>query len=802
MGNEQDKIEVIASGRAELQPPVEPPRPPLALIINNDSPQAIADTVSDETDPLTIGFVHSANLNHPIDSIESTVYKFLLTEGGERQRTNSIATKFNFSDKTFFDSSRAPELVKIFKQFGYELDDTKITIANGDYGCCLTLFPDGAETLVYARDGVEGESLSADKIATSKEQVVDCLSISKDLTEVAITALTHVLSNGATFPELRMDWLPPKKADKANDRTSSTATETDKQAHFDQKLLDYVADEFKEKHGIDLRKDPIALIRVREAIGKARANFSSLSQKAEINVPYIAGGANGPIHLETTLTRAQFEKITGIPVTPDRRVREKIDVFIDSSGHVARVSSADADSVSANASLYTVLQEAFKETESKQAYEQWRREFTKVINDITDENLERLDVFHLIMPGMEPADFTIEDADILFKYFYGGESNRNIDAFVKRVINNLTVEQRVDYQRLTDLLPELEWFSRNLVEPGLAQAVSVLICLQADKVNGTTITFDALKADVANGSATAREQKSVKSNTIVKKAESSETGEVGIKEAFGLERLMGLAPETMAELVNIVDSLKNPKMAELMRKYGFKDSNGAVFWGPPGTGKSLAGKALAEETGYERVVIKIDKYLTKWLHESANLLGGKLREVKEKSREKPLIVQIDEADTILIPIPTEDYGGTHDRTEVRAVLLREFEEPSNMFFILTTNLDPTNPQEADPAIVRNERIGNIIGFRLPDQEGRRALLVKETGKRSGIDLTWKDIDFEILAHLSEGFNPADIQIALTRAFRKAYDKRTNSAVVTQKHLEEAINSVRTGKQTKLKNKLQ
>ncbi|MEK7671782.1 MAG: molecular chaperone DnaK [Bacteroidota bacterium] len=83
--------------------------------------------------------------------------------------------------------------------------------------------------------------------------------------------------------------------------------------NFDQRVLDYLADEFKKKNfigseGIDLRKDPMALQRLREAAEKAKMELSQLLQ-TEVNLPFITATVDGPKHLTETLTRAKFEQL-------------------------------------------------------------------------------------------------------------------------------------------------------------------------------------------------------------------------------------------------------------------------------------------------------------------------------------------------------------------------------------------------------------------------------------------------------------------------------------------------------------
>jgi molecular chaperone DnaK len=78
--------------------------------------------------------------------------------------------------------------------------------------------------------------------------------------------------------------------------------------NFDQRIVDYVAEEFKKQEGIDLRKDPMALQRLREAAEKAKMELSQLMQ-TDINLPFITATADGPKHLNITLTRAKFEQL-------------------------------------------------------------------------------------------------------------------------------------------------------------------------------------------------------------------------------------------------------------------------------------------------------------------------------------------------------------------------------------------------------------------------------------------------------------------------------------------------------------
>jgi molecular chaperone DnaK len=77
---------------------------------------------------------------------------------------------------------------------------------------------------------------------------------------------------------------------------------------FDQRLIDYIAEEFKKDQGVDLKKDVLALQRLKEAAEKAKIELSS-GQQTEVNLPYITADASGPKHLAVKITRAKFESL-------------------------------------------------------------------------------------------------------------------------------------------------------------------------------------------------------------------------------------------------------------------------------------------------------------------------------------------------------------------------------------------------------------------------------------------------------------------------------------------------------------
>ena len=83
---------------------------------------------------------------------------------------------------------------------------------------------------------------------------------------------------------------------------------------FDKRIIDYLGEEFKKESGVDVRRDPLALQRLKEAAEKAKIELSS-SQQTEINLPYITADASGPKHLNIKLTRAKLESLVEDLVT-------------------------------------------------------------------------------------------------------------------------------------------------------------------------------------------------------------------------------------------------------------------------------------------------------------------------------------------------------------------------------------------------------------------------------------------------------------------------------------------------------
>ena len=129
---------------------------------------------------------------------------------------------------------------------------------------------------------------------------------------------------------------------------------------WDQRVIDWIADKFQKENGIDLRKDKMALQRLKEAAEKAKMELSSTTQ-ANINLPFITADASGPKHLDYTLTRAEFERIT-------HDLLERCRKPVEQALHDAGISAGQIDEVilAGGSTRMPAVQELAKQMTGKQ----------------------------------------------------------------------------------------------------------------------------------------------------------------------------------------------------------------------------------------------------------------------------------------------------------------------------------------------------------------------------------------------------------------------------------------------------
>ncbi|XP_037091679.1 transitional endoplasmic reticulum ATPase [Pollicipes pollicipes] len=233
--------------------------------------------------------------------------------------------------------------------------------------------------------------------------------------------------------------------------------------------------------------------------------------------------------------------------------------------------------------------------------------------------------------------------------------------------------------------------------------------------------------------------------------------------------------ETVVEVPNVswddIGGLQNVKkeLQELVQypvehpekflKFGMTPSRGVLFYGPPGCGKTLLAKAIANECQANFISIKGPELLTMWFGESE----ANVRDVFDKARAAaPCVLFFDELDSIAKARGGNlgDAGGAADR--VINQVLTEMDgmgSKKNVFIIGATN----RPDIIDPAILRPGRLDQLIYIPLPDDKSRISIL-KANLRKSPIA---KDVDLDYMAKMTHGFSGADLTEICQRACKLA-----------------------------------
>ena len=187
-------------------------------------------------------------------------------------------------------------------------------------------------------------------------------------------------------------------------------------------------------------------------------------------------------------------------------------------------------------------------------------------------------------------------------------------------------------------------------------------------------------------------------------------------------------------------------------------SKGVLFYGPPGCGKTLLAKAVANECSSNFVSVKGPELLTMWFGESE----GNVREVFDKARAAaPCVLFFDELDSVGVQRGSgAGESGAGDR--VLNQLLTEMDgagAKKNLFFIGATN----RPEILDEALIRPGRLDQLIYIPLPDQIARVGI-IKAVLRKSPVA---PNVNIEFLAAQCEGFSGADMTELCQRATKAA-----------------------------------
>eukprot|EP00741_Cyanophora_paradoxa_P022393 tig00021463_g21619.t1 len=242
-----------------------------------------------------------------------------------------------------------------------------------------------------------------------------------------------------------------------------------------------------------------------------------------------------------------------------------------------------------------------------------------------------------------------------------------------------------------------------------------------------------------------------------------EVPNVSWEDIGGLENVKRELQETVAYPVEHPDKFA---------KFGMSPSKGVLFYGPPGCGKTLLAKAIANECQANFISIKGPELLTMWFGESE----ANIRELFDKARgAAPCVLFFDELDSVARARGGSqgDAGGAADR--VINQLLTEMDgvgAKKSVFIIGATN----RPDIIDPAILRPGRLDQLIYIPLPDEPSRLQIF-KSCLRKSPVA---KDVDLDYLARVTKGFSGADITEICQRACKYAIRESIEAEIRTEK----------------------
>ena len=215
--------------------------------------------------------------------------------------------------------------------------------------------------------------------------------------------------------------------------------------------------------------------------------------------------------------------------------------------------------------------------------------------------------------------------------------------------------------------------------------------------------------------------------------------------------------------------------AEMYAAYGKKVGGGILLYGPPGCGKTLIAKAVANECGANFISVKGPELLTMWFGESE----ANVRSLFDKARAAaPCILFFDEMDSIA-KARSGSSGGSEAGDRVMNQILAEIDAvgQKNVFVIGATN----RPDILDPAVTRPGRLDQLIHIPLPDRDSRLSVF-QASLRKAPLD---PKVNLEKLADFTEGFSGADISEICQRAAKNAVKDAVAEAIDARKGALEA-----------------
>ncbi|MET1159669.1 MAG: CDC48 family AAA ATPase [Thermoprotei archaeon] len=235
------------------------------------------------------------------------------------------------------------------------------------------------------------------------------------------------------------------------------------------------------------------------------------------------------------------------------------------------------------------------------------------------------------------------------------------------------------------------------------------------------------------------------------------TNVIILEKPVEIQKIPRVTYEDIGGLKNVIQRIRELvelplRYPEIFRKLGIEPPKGILLYGPPGCGKTLLAKAVANEADAYFIAINGPEIMSKYYGESE----ARLREIFEQAKKKaPAIIFIDEIDAIA-PKRDEVVGEVERRVVAQLLALMDgLESRGDVIVIAATN----RPNALDPALRRPGRFDREIEVPLPDKQGRLEILQIHT---RGVPLA-EDVDLNKLAEITHGYTGADLAALVKEA---------------------------------------
>ena len=234
---------------------------------------------------------------------------------------------------------------------------------------------------------------------------------------------------------------------------------------------------------------------------------------------------------------------------------------------------------------------------------------------------------------------------------------------------------------------------------------------------------------------------------------------------------------------DLIEAVEWPLMySKLYKKVGIRPISGVLLFGPPGCGKTLLAKAVANETQSNFLTIKGPEIFSKWVGESEK----NIRDIFSKAREvAPSIIYFDEIEALSTERGNFKGSGVYDSVVTQIITEMDgIESRSQIVVIASTN----RPDLVDPAFLRSGRIDKLLYVEAPDYEGRLKILEVHT---KNMPLA-EDVSIKKIALITEGYSGADLENLCREAGMQAIrEDIENFKEVKNEHFNYALTKIKS-----------